>query len=228
MASRWHLLLPLGLWMHSELPVNMPFMLTAPTAPSSAISDGVQPVQPSPPSSSSGSSSKEASAGPATAMDEAPLSSLAPSTADAPPSAAPVPPGKYVPSPVEPGWEIYVGFLAGIIPFAIGSWEFGKRIVGACTVAYVSEHVGWMWTCTHVKGTQGMASLEAAGVYRHSANRHGTSAVQMLVDVLGEELLGVMLLRGKMVRPLLGRTLSRKKGTCQPAEQDCGQGESWW
>ncbi|KXZ46869.1 hypothetical protein GPECTOR_40g603 [Gonium pectorale] len=39
-----------------------------------------------------------------------------------------VPPG-YVPSPVEPGWEIWIGFVAGVVPFAIGSYEFGKRII---------------------------------------------------------------------------------------------------
>ncbi|KAG2495284.1 hypothetical protein HYH03_006557 [Edaphochlamys debaryana] len=37
--------------------------------------------------------------------------------------------GRYVPSPVEPGWEIWVGFVAGVVPFAIGSYEFGKRIL---------------------------------------------------------------------------------------------------
>ena len=36
---------------------------------------------------------------------------------------------KYVPGPVHVGPEIYAGALAGVIPFAIGSWEFGKRIV---------------------------------------------------------------------------------------------------
>lgn len=50
-------------------------------------------------------------------------------TATATAAAAAVASSGYVPSPYEPGWEIYVGFLAGVIPFAIGSWEFGKRIV---------------------------------------------------------------------------------------------------
>jgi hypothetical protein len=27
------------------------------------------------------------------------------------------------------GWEIWVGFAAGVIPFLIGSYEFGKRIL---------------------------------------------------------------------------------------------------
>lgn len=36
---------------------------------------------------------------------------------------------KYTPSPMEPGWEIYVGFAAGVIPFVIASYEFGKRIL---------------------------------------------------------------------------------------------------
>lgn len=35
----------------------------------------------------------------------------------------------YVPTPYQPGWEIWVGFAAGIIPFAIGAAEFGKRIL---------------------------------------------------------------------------------------------------
>ncbi|KAG2454770.1 hypothetical protein HYH02_000605 [Chlamydomonas schloesseri] len=38
-------------------------------------------------------------------------------------------PSGYVPSPVEPGWEIWLGFVAGVVPFAIGSYEFGKRIL---------------------------------------------------------------------------------------------------
>jgi hypothetical protein len=38
--------------------------------------------------------------------------------------------GKYVPSPMEvPSWEIWVGFIAGVIPFAIASVEFAKRIL---------------------------------------------------------------------------------------------------
>eukprot|EP00884_Botryococcus_braunii_P012101 jgi/Botrbrau1/20892/Bobra.0135s0023.1 len=35
----------------------------------------------------------------------------------------------YMPGPVDVGWEIWVGFAAGLIPFLIGSWEFGKRII---------------------------------------------------------------------------------------------------
>ena len=36
----------------------------------------------------------------------------------------------YVPSPMEtPSWEIWIGSLAGIVPFVIASYEFGKRIV---------------------------------------------------------------------------------------------------
>ena len=35
----------------------------------------------------------------------------------------------YVPGPVEVGWEIWLGAAAGVIPFAIGAYEFGKRIV---------------------------------------------------------------------------------------------------
>ncbi|DBB01008.1 TPA: hypothetical protein ACH3X1_000911 [Trebouxia sp. C0004] len=35
----------------------------------------------------------------------------------------------YVPSPVTVGWEIYAGAIAGVIPFAIGSYQFIARIV---------------------------------------------------------------------------------------------------
>ena len=35
----------------------------------------------------------------------------------------------YVPSPMEPGWEVWVGAVAGVVPFVIASLEFGKRIV---------------------------------------------------------------------------------------------------
>ena len=43
--------------------------------------------------------------------------------------AAEVPPDLYVPGPVEVGPEIWAGVIASCIPFAIGSWEFAKRIV---------------------------------------------------------------------------------------------------
>ncbi|EIE20241.1 hypothetical protein COCSUDRAFT_54440 [Coccomyxa subellipsoidea C-169] len=36
---------------------------------------------------------------------------------------------KYVPGPVEVGPEIWVGTIAACVPFVIGSWEFGKRII---------------------------------------------------------------------------------------------------
>jgi len=140
----------------------MPVTLFALAAPSLAISaDIALPVQPDPPSRSGGGSSNGAGAGPETAMNKELPSSLAPSTADALPGTAPVPPGKYVPSPVEPGWEIYVGFLAGIIPFAIGSWEFGKRIVSACAVSSSSAcevNVGTL----HTYRALGMVGLVVA------------------------------------------------------------------
>jgi len=44
-------------------------------------------------------------------------------------SAASVAATPYTPSPMEPGWEIYVGFVAGVVPFIIASYEFGKRII---------------------------------------------------------------------------------------------------
>ena len=38
----------------------------------------------------------------------------------------------YVPSPVHIGWEVWVGAIAGVIPFAIGSYQFIARIVSMC------------------------------------------------------------------------------------------------
>lgn len=35
----------------------------------------------------------------------------------------------YVPSPINVGWEVYVGAIAGVIPFAIGSYQFVARIL---------------------------------------------------------------------------------------------------
>lgn len=35
----------------------------------------------------------------------------------------------YVPSPIHIGWEVYVGAIAGVIPFIIGAYQFTARIV---------------------------------------------------------------------------------------------------
>ncbi|KAL3162315.1 hypothetical protein ABBQ32_010001 [Trebouxia sp. C0010 RCD-2024] len=35
----------------------------------------------------------------------------------------------YVPSPANIGWEVWVGAIAGVIPFAIGSYQFVARIL---------------------------------------------------------------------------------------------------
>ncbi|GFR42086.1 hypothetical protein Agub_g2928 [Astrephomene gubernaculifera] len=50
-------------------------------------------------------------------------------TAAAAADATPTAHGAYVPSPLEPGWEVWVGFVAGVAPFVIGAYEFGKRIL---------------------------------------------------------------------------------------------------
>ena len=39
----------------------------------------------------------------------------------------------YVPGPVEVGWQIWFGAIIATIPFVIGAYEFGKRIVSAGT-----------------------------------------------------------------------------------------------
>lgn len=35
----------------------------------------------------------------------------------------------YVPSPMDPGWQVYVGAVIGVIPFIIATYEFGKRVI---------------------------------------------------------------------------------------------------
>jgi len=50
-------------------------------------------------------------------------------TSIAPAALATVDIPSYKPSPMEiPSWQIWVGFAAGVVPFAIASIEFGKRI----------------------------------------------------------------------------------------------------
>ena len=46
-----------------------------------------------------------------------------------------------------PGWEIWVGFFAGVIPFIIGASEFAKRIVCACMHARCLLHCSHMTAC---------------------------------------------------------------------------------
>lgn len=62
--------------------------------------------------------------------------------------AAEVPPDLYVPGPVTVGPEIWAGVIASCIPFAIGSWEFAKRIVGLTHVLYAGGCVPPLcWCC---------------------------------------------------------------------------------
>lgn len=35
----------------------------------------------------------------------------------------------YTPGPVEVGWQIWFAAIVSTIPFVVGAWEFGKRIV---------------------------------------------------------------------------------------------------
>lgn len=42
---------------------------------------------------------------------------------------APVDPSTYVPGPVEVGWQIWFAAIISTVPFVIGAYEFGKRIV---------------------------------------------------------------------------------------------------
>lgn len=44
----------------------------------------------------------------------------------------PVDPSTYVPGPAEVGWQIWFAAIVSTIPFVIGSYEFGKRIVSGC------------------------------------------------------------------------------------------------
>lgn len=60
------------------------------------------------------------------------LSFLGPAAQAAVAAVAPITyqPGSYTPSPMEiPSWEIWAGFVAGVVPFVIASFEFGKRIL---------------------------------------------------------------------------------------------------
>jgi len=41
----------------------------------------------------------------------------------------PIDPAEFVPGPVEVGWQIWVGAIAGAFPFMIGLSEFTKRIM---------------------------------------------------------------------------------------------------
>eukprot|EP00882_Tetradesmus_deserticola_P017467 GHRQ01018709.1.p3 GENE.GHRQ01018709.1~~GHRQ01018709.1.p3 ORF type:complete len:141 (+),score=41.83 GHRQ01018709.1:406-828(+) len=41
----------------------------------------------------------------------------------------PVDPSTYVPGPVEVGWQIWFAAVVSTVPFVIGAYEFGKRIV---------------------------------------------------------------------------------------------------
>jgi hypothetical protein len=60
----------------------------------------------------------------------APAALAAAAAAELPPGVLPVDMATYTPSPMEgPGWEIWAGFVAGVFPFALGAYEFGKRIV---------------------------------------------------------------------------------------------------
>ncbi|KIY99314.1 hypothetical protein MNEG_8647 [Monoraphidium neglectum] len=35
----------------------------------------------------------------------------------------------YVPSPLEPSWQVWFGAFVGVVPFVIGAYEFTKRIL---------------------------------------------------------------------------------------------------
>ena len=44
-------------------------------------------------------------------------------------ASGPVDASTYVPGPVDVGWQVWVGAIVGVIPFIIGAYEFGKRIL---------------------------------------------------------------------------------------------------
>lgn len=56
------------------------------------------------------------------------LASAAPSTAEAA-AQVPVAVSTYTPGPVEVGWQIWFAAAVSTVPFVIGAYEFGKRIV---------------------------------------------------------------------------------------------------
>lgn len=57
------------------------------------------------------------------------LSGAAPQSCWAEVGATPSIEGGYVPSPMDPGWQVYVGAVIGVIPFIIATYEFGKRVI---------------------------------------------------------------------------------------------------
>jgi len=44
----------------------------------------------------------------------------------------PITPSTYTPGPVEVGWQIWFAAFVSTVPFVIGAYEFGKRIVSRC------------------------------------------------------------------------------------------------
>lgn len=53
-----------------------------------------------------------------------------------------------MPGPVEVGWQIWAGAIAGVIPFAIGAYEFGKRIV-RMQIVYDTTYTTELYLHTH-------------------------------------------------------------------------------
>lgn len=49
----------------------------------------------------------------------------------------------YTPGPVEVGWQIWFAAIVSTVPFVIGAYEFGKRIVSVQNPAAYGLHVGW-------------------------------------------------------------------------------------
>ncbi|GMH42965.1 hypothetical protein BSKO_10887 [Bryopsis sp. KO-2023] len=63
----------------------------------------------------------------------------------------------FTPGTVEVGWEIYFGAAAGVVPFIIGAWEFGKRIViqrrcGVCEGSGLVEKGRFLRKCPECGG----------------------------------------------------------------------------
>jgi hypothetical protein len=65
----------------------------------------------------------------------------------------------YVPGPVEVGWQIWFAAVVSTIPFIIGAYEFGKRIVSARHMSALAKdaaqmHLPWHFMEQLIRGKQ--------------------------------------------------------------------------
>jgi hypothetical protein len=102
----------------------------------------------------------------------------------------PVDPSTYVPGPVEVGWEIWFGAIIATIPFVIGAYEFGKRIVsdvpdqhiGSTYSSFSASAVVWAFPLQQAHRNQNnfQSELLCFAVSADSAGQYNTLALVCL------------------------------------------------